>query len=204
MNEQIHSKSNKKLMKKLLFPLLSLAAVLTGCLVTSVCPFYTQKDLAFDAGVVGHWTNTKEAGEHWTFEKEGDKAYQLTYTSDGKTSVVQAHLFKLGGQSFLDLFTPEIKDDTQPPPIPSHFLLRAEQLSPTVKLAPLNYDWLKELLAKNPKALRHHLIASGDKPEDSRLVLTADTTELQQFILKHLKTEEAWKDGLELQREDKK
>ena len=41
----------------------------------------------------------------------------------------------------------------------------------------------------------------GDKPEDSRLVLTADTAELQQFILKHLKTEDAWKDGFELKRD---
>ncbi len=188
-------------MKKLNFPFFSLAALLTGCLVTSVYPFYTQRDLAFDAGLVGHWTNAKETGEHWIFKKEGEKAYQLTYASDDKTSVMQAHLFKIGGQSFLDLFTAEIKDDVQPPPIPSHFLLRADQLAPTVKLASLNYEWLHELLAKNPKALRHHLVPSGDKPEDNRLVLTADTAELQRFILKHLKTEEAWKDGLELKRD---
>src|SRR2546426_11836026 len=133
MNKYAANRTRKP-MKKLIFPLLSLAAVLTGCLVTSVCPFYTQKDLAFDAGLVGQWTNAKEAGEHWKFEKDGDKAYRLTNTSDGKTSVMQVHLFKLGGQSFLDLFTAEIKDDAQPPPIPSHFLLRADQLAPTVKL----------------------------------------------------------------------
>ena len=79
---------------------------------------------------------------------------------------------------------------------------RADQLAPTVKLASLNYEWLHELLAKNPKALRHHSIPSGDKPEDTRLVLTADTAELQQFILKHLKTEDAWKDGLDLKRDN--
>jgi hypothetical protein len=188
-------------MKKLIFPLLSLAVVLTGCLVTSIYPFYTQKDLGFEPGLVGQWTNTKESGEHWKFEKEGENAYQLTYTSDGKTSDMQAHLFKLGSQSFLDLFTSEAKDDIQPPPIPSHFLLRADQLTPTVKLAPLNYDWVKESLAKNPKALRHHLIPSGDKPEDARLVLTADTAELQPFILKNLKTPEAWSEALELNRD---
>ena len=188
-------------MKKLLIPLLSLAGLLTGCLVTSVYPFYTQKDLSFEPGLVGQWTNAKESGEHWKFEQDGDKAYQLTYTSDGKTSVMHAHLFKLGRQAFLDLFTTEAKDDIQPPPIPSHFLLRADQLSPTAKLAPLDYDWLKEFLAKNPKALRHHLIPSGDKPEDARLVLTADSAELQQFVLAQLKTEEAWKGGFELNRD---
>ena len=187
-------------MKKLILPLLSLAVVLTGCLVTSVYPFYTQKDLAFEPGLVGDWTNSKASCEHWKFEPAGENAYQLTYTSDGKTSVMAARLFKLGSQAFLDLFTNETKDDSQPPPIPSHFLMRADQLAPTVKLAPLNYDWLKEFLAKDPKALRHHLIPDNDKKEDSRLVLTADTAELQQFILKHLKTGEAWAEGLELSR----
>ena len=188
-------------MKTLIFPLLSLAVVLTGCLVTSVYPFYTEKDLSFEPGLVGQWANPKESGERWTFEKDGEKIYKFTYNSDGKISVMQARLFKLGSQSFLDMFTTvEPKDEVQPRPIPAHFLMRADQLTPTVKLAPLNYEWLKEFLAKNPKALRHHLIPSGDKPEDTRLVLTADTAELQQFILKHLKTEAAWKDGIELNR----
>jgi hypothetical protein len=189
-------------MKKLVFPLLWLAVVLTGCLVTSVYPFYTEKDLSFEPGLVGQWANPKESGECWRFEKDGEKTYKFTYNSNGKISVMQARLFKLGSQSFLDMFTTvEPKDEVQPWPIPAHFLMRADQLTPTVKLAPLNYEWLQEFLAKNPKALRHHLISSGDKSEDTRLVLTADTAELQRFILKHLKTEDAWKDGLELSRD---
>lgn len=186
-------------MKKLIVPLLSVAAFLTGCLVTSVYPFYTQKDLTLDPRLVGQWANAKQASERWKFEKSGETGYQLTYTADdNKSCVMQAHFFKLGSQAFLDLFTTETKDNIQPPPIPSHFLFRADQLTPTVKLAPLKYEWLKDYLTKHPKALRHHLIPSGDKPEDARLVLTADTPELQRFILAHLKNAEAWDDSLEL------
>lgn len=189
-------------MKKLTFALMTAgAAVLTGCLVTSVYPFHTEKDLAFEPGLVGDWTNVKEAGDHWKFEKEGSNAYRLTYSSGDKTNVVQAHLFKLRGESFLDLFTPEGNDQIQPPPIPSHFLLRVFQLQPAVRMASLDYDWLKETLAANPKALRHHVIKLGDKPDDERIVLTADTAELQMFVINHLKTKEAWKDDFELKRD---
>lgn len=177
------------------------AAFLTGCLVTSVYPFYQQKDLAFEPALLGNWTNSKEAGEHWKFEREGTNAYRLTYTSDGKDSVMRAHFFKIGENAFLDLFTTDGSCDVQPPPIPSHFLLRVFQVSPNAKLAALNHGWLKDLLDKEPSALRHQVIVNEDKPDDSRVILTADTGELQKFILKHLKTEAAWKDDFELNRD---
>jgi hypothetical protein len=187
-------------MKKLILPLVAVSAVLTGCLVTSVCPFYTEKDLAFDNALVRSWTNAKEAGEHWKFEKDDQQAYQLTYSNDSGTSVMQAHLFKLGGQTFLDLFTTETKD-IQPPPIPAHCLLRARVSASTIGLTPLDYEWLNNWLAKNPKDLHHHIIRTGKNSDDTRLVLTADTAELQRFIVKHLKTEQAWKEGFELRRD---
>lgn len=189
-------------MKKLTFALVAAGAVLlTGCLVTSVCPFYTEKDLVFEPGLLGDWTNLKESDDHWKFEKEGSNAYRLTYGSGTNTAVMQAHLFKLRGQSLLDLFIPEVNDQIQPPPIPSHFLLRVFELKPNVRMAPLSYDWLKETLAENPKALRHHVIKTGDKSNDDRIVLTADTAELQNFVIKHLKTKVAWKDDFQLKRD---
>jgi hypothetical protein len=66
-------------------------------------------------------------------------------------------------------------------------------------MSELSYDWLGQLLATNPAALRHLVIKTGDKPEDRRIVLTADTPELQRFVIRHLKTEGAWKESLGLQ-----
>ncbi len=186
-------------MKKSLWPLLAGAAVfVAGCIVTSVEPFYTSKDLTFDPALVGNWTNAKEAGERWKFEIGATNAYRLTYTDDKKSSVMLARLFKLEGESFLDLFTTEEKDDAQPPPIPAHSLLRVFQITPNLRMAMLNYEWLAEVLTQDPKALRHHIIKSEDESDKGRLVLTASTSELQDFIRKHLKTEEAWKDAFEL------
>jgi hypothetical protein len=177
--------------------LTGLALALTGCVVTSVYPFYFEKDVAFEPGLLGDWTKGQAAKERWKFERDGETAYRLTYTEGDKSSVMQARFFKLPGQTFLDLFASEPKDDGLPPAIPSHLLLRVVQTGPTLEMAALNYEWLGTLLEKNPKAIRHHVVqGSGDK----RLVLTADTAELQRFVVKHLKTEAAWKDGLELQR----
>src|SRR6266404_3352307 len=157
-------------MKKLML-LATGAALLTGCFVTSVYPFYKQKDLSFEAALLGNWTNSKEAGEHWKFEKDGTNAYRLTYTSDGKDAVMRAHFFKLGKHAFLDLFTTEESGNIEPPPIPAHFLMRVFQVVPSPKLAALNYEWLKEHL-KTEAAWGEELQLVRDtlsaKPADSK------------------------------------
>lgn len=189
-------------MKKIaLAVMVAAAGILAGCVVTSVYPFYTSKDLVFDQALVGEWSKSSPSdNERWKFEPDGDQAYKVTYTSDDKPSAMRGHLFKLEGQTFLDLFPEDVKDETLPPPIPSHMLLRVLEVTPTLRMAPLNFKWLSELLEKDPKALRHHLTPEGGKPDDRRLVLTADTQELQRFVIKHLKTEAAWEDAFELQR----
>jgi hypothetical protein len=189
-------------MKKLTLLLLGVGAVgLAGCLVTSVSPYYTTKDVGFEPALLGQWTNTTDAREHWQFEQDGPKAYKLTFTADSKTSVIKTHWFKMDGQSFLDLFSSDVWGNVQPPPVPSHFLLRVYQVTPTVKMAALDHEWLLKLVDGDPKAIRHHIIPDGEKREDRRVVLTADTSELQRFIKKHLDTVEAWKDSFELQRD---
>jgi hypothetical protein len=190
--------------KRHLLPLAGYALLLAGCLVTSVYPFYTAKDVVFDAALTGNWTNSTDAQERWEFAATDTNGYRVTYSNKDSTNVMQATLFKLQGNLFLDLFNAEIKDDVQPPPIPSHFLLRMNQIKPSVKMAPMNYDWLTKLVSENPKSVRHHWLGEEkEKDRDKqRLVLTADTAELQKFIIQHLGTAEAWKDESELVREN--
>jgi hypothetical protein len=66
-------------------------------------------------------------------------------------------------------------------------------------MSELSYDWLGQLLATNPAALRHLVIKTDDNPADRRIVLTADTAELRRFVIRHLKTDGTWKESLELQ-----
>jgi len=187
---------------KVLLLLAGCAMALTGCLVTSVYPFYTAKDVVFDQALVGSWTNAAEAdAEHWQFATDKTNTYQLTYITKDHTNVMQATLFKLQKTSFLDLFTPEISDENAPPPIPSHFLFRISQITPTLKMAAMDYEWLSKLVTQDPKAIRHHVIQVGDDADKNRLMLTADTAELQKFIIKHLDTKDAWGEPAELKKE---
>jgi hypothetical protein len=187
-------------MKKQLFAAIAGGAtILTGCVLTSVHPFYTTNDLVFETSLVGQWTNT-QSNERWTFEKQGASSYLLTYAEGDNSSIAQAHLFRLSGQLFLDVAGQEQDWKTVPPPVPSHLLLKVTQLTPAVQMVPLNHDWVKALLEKQPGAL-HHTLVTGPKPDDVRVVLTGDTTELQAFLKTNLKNEEAWKDGFELKRD---
>lgn len=171
----------------------------TGCVVTSVYPFYLEKDVVFEPALLGSWQKAGQSDERWEFARDKANGYLVTFVSKDATNVFQGHAFKLHGEKFLDLGTAQWKEDIQPEPVPSHLLVRVGQIAPSLKMANLNYDWLRELVAKNPEAIRHIVIKTGDKPDDRHVVLTADTAELQRFLIKHLNTKGAWDDSLELQ-----
>ena len=179
---------------------LGLALLLAGCLAVSIYPFYSEKDVMFEPALLGQWVKVGDSREKWTFEKKGEQTFRLTYRDGEKSYAMDAHLFRLKDQLFLDLFKPDMPEDLMPPPVPTHLLLRVFQLKPSLRMAALDYDWLAKLIEKNPKAIRHYLVANGEDSKNAQIVLTADTPELQKFILNHLKTDEAWKDAFELEK----
>jgi len=188
-------------MKKIALSLTAVGLIITGCVVTSVHPFYLEKDVVSGAPLIGHWTNTHEAGEQWIFEADGEKSLKLTCISGNETNLVVAHLFKLGHDTFLDFFP--LKSDAAgfPPAIPSHLLLRIIQLQPTLKMATLDHDWLMKLVQEKPRTIAHVLLRNGDQGDKYRVVLTAETSELQRFVRKQLTNTNAWQQANELHRD---
>lgn len=184
--------------------ILGISLVLAGCVVTSVYPYYTDKDLVFEPGLVGRWSDAKpdaDSKEAWVFEKSGDKDYRFSLVGANKTNEFSAHLFKLKGQLFLDFLPLEEHEGCVPP----HYLLKVAQLEPTLKTAVMDYEWLGKLLEKEPQAVRHLLVPTEPGRNDEvRVVLTADTQELQKFVLKHLDTEGAFKESGEMKRQGAK
>lgn len=174
--------------------------LLAGCIVTSVYPFYTAKDLGFEPALLGQWQDAKQENDRWEFTKAGTNAYLINWISGDQTNRIRGHLFKLGSQTFMDLFSAEGSCDAFPPPIPSHMVLRVIQVAPTVRMAGLDHDWLKKYLSENPKAIRHHLVQTSENSDDVQVVLTAGTAELQKFILGLLDNSEAWQEPTELKR----
>lgn len=200
-----------------------IAAVVAGCVVTSIYPFYRPKDAVYDPALMGKWiaeneTNSATASEYWLFESNnsqtlklltingGDWRFEtnnshmmkLTTISGDTTNAYDAVLFNLGGAKFLDCLIRERHEMHTP----GHILLRVESLAPELKVSPLDIGWLKKLVADKPRAIRHVFVPNEASAESTgeNLVLTADTTELQRFIRKHLKTDEAWSSPIVMKR----
>lgn len=177
------------------------ACLIAGCVVMSIYPYYKAKDVSFDDALLGKWipeeaTNASAASEFWTFEKINDRTYKLT-TVEGKTNQYDVVRFKLGGATFLDCLTRE-RSDVQ---TPNHILMRTEIVGSQLKMELLDYKWLCDLIEKNPRVIRHVLVANeSGSGGGGQVVLTADTAELQKFILKHLKTTNAWVEPLIMKR----
>ena len=178
-------------MKKWIAPLF-LGLALAGCVVESVYPWYTARDVELEPALMGQWMETgatNETHDAWKFEKLDASAYLLTTVEDRKTNRYEAHLFRLGQQRFLDA-CPTNRVGGQ---VPVHYLLTVSSVAPALQMAMLNYDWLTKLLAEKPGALRHIVVpdARGDA-KDGLLVLTADTKELQKFLARQVGNTNAW------------
>lgn len=178
------------------------AAVLAGCVVTSVYPYYTERDVVFDPGLAGVWAergSTNAAGENWKFERAEGQAYKLTVrdADKDKPSEFAAHLFKLKGHRFIDAMPLAGPDDFIPP----HYLLKVTRLGPELEMSLMDFNWLKQLLREKPATLRHIWIGEkAGEPDSGKPVLTANTAELQAFILKHADNTNAFQHPLVLKR----
>ena len=166
---------------------LGAAALLCSC-IPSVNPFYTAGDIVSDPRLLGAWQEKDKPDnpDVWKFEGTTNKMYKLTITEkEGKQGRFNAHLFQLKQEYFLDLIPDDCNYATNQADLvaasmfPGHLLAHVSQLDPELKLALFDFGWLQKYLEKNPKALAHH--QKGD-----RIVLTADTRDLQKFVLKHL------------------
>ena len=162
--------------------------ILSGC-IPSVHPLYTEQDLVFDSALVGEWSG-KEGKETWTFTKGAERDYKVTYMDEkGKKGEFVVHLLKVAESRFLDFYPvdPDLKENDfyQIHLFPVHTFTRVQPIGSTLQMAMLNPDWLKKFLQENPAAVRHEKV-------DGSVLLTAQPKELQEFLMKHEKSADAW------------
>src|SRR6267378_3735749 len=203
MNTQTHNAGSR--CKTAFLLMMATALLFAGCIVTSINPLYTEKDLVFDPALVGTWSEGEGKGT-WALEKAGEKKYKLLHTDEkGRTGEFAAHLVKLGKYQFLDLYLldPGEKEEWQINELaslaiimrPGHLFFKVSQIQPALQVSALSEDWLNKLLEKEPKAIQHEQIKFGsDNTNDFRNVLTANTQDLQKFILKYADSKEAFGD----------
>jgi hypothetical protein len=160
--------------------------LLAGC-VPSLHPLYTDKDVVYDPKLVGVWSdpNSSDTGI-WEFRPAEPNTYTMIFTDkDKKTGSFSVHLAKLNNTLFLDVFP---NDPNMPQNgfyqihlLPAHTFMKVDQIEPTLKLCFMDVDKFTKRLEKNPTLLKHEILKNGE----AKLVLTASTKELQEFMRKH-------------------
>ena len=163
-----------------------IAALIGGC-VPSWNALFTEKDLIFDAKLVGTFNGDDD--ETWEFAKDGDKKYKLTYTDKDGKATFEAYLLKIKDRQFLDVQIDEkgyeglkLNALAKLTMVPARMFFRVDELGGSLKMAAVNPDWLAKHLEKNPKAIAH--LKKGDL-----LFFTAETKDLQAFVMKHVEGE---------------
>src|SRR6185436_13473871 len=101
------------------------ACLLTGCWQKSLHPFFTAKDIDYDARLVGSWSERsqsedgkEEKGNPWTFSDTAEKRYALEIGVEGDAQRYDAQLFQLDGHMLLDVVPTERPGSS----IPAHHL----------------------------------------------------------------------------------
>ena len=187
------------------------ALLLTGCLVMSLHPFFTENDAVFEKSLVGMWVD-KSGEASLTFKQFGANAYRVTFVQHANSSPMkgkerpgepaefEAHLGRIGGSLFLDLYPDKdswrrLKNDLLAVHLaPAHTISRVSLQGDNLVIAGLEHDWLKELVAKDSAAIAHEKV-------EGAIVLTASTDALQEFLQHHAADPKAFSDGDEFHRQ---
>jgi len=172
-------------MRKLkVLSLVAYGILLTGCWVLSVNPLYTEEDSIFEQGLIGTWADSAGSDDgSWTFRIAGERVYRLvTKEEDEPDGIFEAHLLRLGGHLFLDVYPQEPKSGSEfyrNHVIPAHSFWKVSLEGYVLVLYYLDPEWLRENIDQKKIEIKH--VRRGDV-----IVLTASTAELQEFILQHL------------------
>ena len=170
------------------------AFFLSGCIITSFNPFYTKSDLIVNETLYGNWIGQKSI---LTIEKLGESSYQINYKDcedpinapNDYSSCTMAdftgNLMKLEDNFYLNL-SPRSYVNSDNLFLgfhikAAHSLAKINIEKTYLEIRLISYAWMTSHLEKNKNALDHIKI-------DNVITLTASTSELQEFILKHQNT----------------
>ena len=169
---------NKKLLSSC--GALILAAV-AGC-IPSLNPAYKEENLVYKSQFVGVWSQPN-AKAKWNFAKRGDKSYTLSYQDEeGRQGRFIGHLANIEETLFLDLFP----EDTNGAAngfykfhlVPIHTIYLVRETESGLKLAAIDYKWLDKYLAEHGDEI-------ATATFDGRKLITAQTEDVQKFLVKH-------------------
>ncbi len=180
--------------------------LVSGCVVFSFYPLYTEKDLFANELLTGEWLDKDSTIWKFEYNYKGKElpenidsmAYILTLKENDQEKFSKAsllvHVVKLRNHYFLDFYLEEYFDDDNFSlfdfhVLPVHTFAKLELKNDSAYISWFNQDWLKDLIHEN--RIRIHHEDNGD-----HILLTAKPQELQKFVIKYVNSTEAFEDGL--------
>jgi hypothetical protein len=198
-------KSNKMKATKLLTILVTIL-LLSGCVVFSFYPIYTEDDLFPNDILTGVWTDGE--GANWTFEHpyNGEKIpenldkkrYQLiAIDEEEKESEYTVHIIELDGHYIVDFFLEDFDGYDELGLamfhiVPVHTFAKLSIVDDTIKFNWFDPEWLEDLIDKNKIRIHH-------EDNGEYILLTANPKELQKFVIKYVEEEAAFEDGVDVE-----
>lgn len=191
---------------KNLFSVLLITLFLSGCVVYSFYPLYTQSDLFPNDLLTGEWYDSDST--LWKFEHpykgkrmDGnmDKTrYILKMKPKGEDDFTkhdfEVTIVDLEGHYFADFYLDDYESDDiglfDFHIIPVHTFAKLTFEEDNLFINWFNQDWLEDLIKQNKVRIHHE--NNGDI-----ILLTAKAEELQKFVIKYADTNEAFEEGLE-------
>jgi hypothetical protein len=162
----------------------------SGCIVTSIYPFYSDDAVAFDPALLGKWLED-DGKTTYTFVKEGEKAYRVEVKEreaggEAETSTLVVRLFRLGDARFLDAYPTKVSDLSTG----GHFLVWIELRGDTLTMRAIDVKAFDNVKAGRSLLAHVHPRSDGSVSESGSgdsdgTVLLAPTAELQAFIREH-------------------
>ncbi|MGH9762560.1 MAG: hypothetical protein ACREDR_42900 [Blastocatellia bacterium] len=193
--------------------------------VSSLNPLFTNKDVVFDAGLLGDWMDGSSDGSILRFERDQSTGYRIIDTEfdqngSTKQTAYRAHLVSLDGRRFLDVVPEQLDVQATLPQMTlgdrqiasqrgylsrlgdgvyfelsdneagaaarasikqAHWIFNVRSDSGALRLASLDEDWLKKAIDHGQVAISN--VATMD--DEHEVVLTAETADLQRFVLEH-------------------
>jgi hypothetical protein len=189
------------------FALLLVIFCLSGCVVFSFYPIYTEKDLFPNNYLLGHYLSDDSVG--WSFTHQTKKVkdldvidstgYLLTIDEDKDSSFVstfQVHLIRVDGMLLADFLLDDYskKKDLRMFDlhiIPVHTFAKVIFKGDSLTFRWFDGDWLKKLIRDGKVRISH-------EDNGEFILLTAKSYELQKFVRKYLNSEDAFMSGLEI------
>ena len=189
-------KSQKPGMKKrFLIATAILGLLMSGCLVKSLHPFYSESDIVFRKDIIGSFIDQDKGT--WTIEQNQKKGsfdinpklennYLLKLVDkENRKATFMGVLFKLDNDFYVDFYLENGNDEKAETELYAlhvvgvHTVARLKIGKNNLHIMWYNEKWLSELFEHNKIRLAHEKLEGSDN-----IVLTASTYELQKFMKK--------------------